>query len=143
MNALDLWEQQNNLFMYTAFCPSRLEDLSLNQTKNFTERTFHFMIQRCSKKTNELCDENANNAEKFFHDKVFVYNFLESKADLSTNHKRPIRKSMTSKWYAHFEEYKLVTGIVNVRQNVLAKNENIFNFMKNTVQHKFYDIESV
>ena len=69
--------------------------------------------------------------------------FLENKPNLDSSVNGSLKKTLIAKHYAHFEEYKLVTGIVSIRQNTFYRNLNIFNLIKNTFADKFYDIESV
>ena len=69
--------------------------------------------------------------------------FIESKPNYDRNVDSDFKKVISTKHFAHFEEYKLVTGIVMIRQNTFYRNLNVGNFIKNTFPSKFYDIESV
>ena len=50
---------------------------------------------------------------------------------------------MTIKHYAHLESFKMITGIVNLKQNTLFRNFNKMNFLVNTFEDIFYDVESM
>ena len=48
-----------------------------------------------------------------------------------------------TKFYAHLEEYQLITGIVNLRQNLLSYQNSLFSPFKSDNELAFYDVESI